>query len=583
MSVKNSKKAISPLPEYPLLKKNRTLTPSSFSRNTPFYDVNVANTITLNTEPEFLNESEKINKDYIFFKDEEKYFTYNISVLKDEIKNNDKLYIYFPSQSTEIGSSSTLRSVENISSSPPEDYFTDKTYILIRLDKSYLIDVKTINEIIEVSNFVKFFELTPMLNKSNEPLKIKIKLKYSTYGNPDPYEHEIYDVRPLYDQTGSLISTIIDSSSLQQSSSLPTLHSIESVKKTTRKNRLKNLPKRITKSLSIKRDKKSIQSKKYNSLPNIKINTENKLLRFLKKPEYYSKLINTENIPHLLKNKNLNKEIFDWCKENHPIFKYPHITTFDSNNPLDYKNENDLIVDFLLEKKDLPLQALLNGISDPSNLPREYLNYTTGFFGESFRGKAFSMGTKLKFKKFSANPNSKVVEYLLSEPSEINWDKFSANPNPNAVEYLLQNVNKINWYKLSSNPNPKAVDYLLRHKREINWDKLSSNPNPKAVDYLLRHEREINWDELSSNPNPKAVDYLLRNERKINWDKFNANPNTKAVEYVIKNASENPINSYMFSKNPNMVALNYLKKNKELINWEGLAENPTIFTPYLFN
>ena len=124
--------------------------------------------------------------------------------------------------------------------------------------------------------------------------------------------------------------------------------------------------------------------------------------------------------------------------------------------------------------------------------------------------------------KFCMNPNDRVVDHLLANPSTIDYDYFSRNTNSKAVAHLLENPDKIDHEWFSRNTNNKAVEYMLANPDKIDYEWYSENDNDKAVDHMLANPDKIVPSMMYYNNNDRAVDYILNQTK---YDVFEMNCN----------------------------------------------------------
>jgi hypothetical protein len=482
----------------------------------------------------------------------------DLKLLKDDIANKNFHYIM----------GYNLERPENEMSQSARTEEPTVFYIKILLEKEYFIELSSINEIIASSKIIKFFELDPLRDEENNVVRV-VMGRYS-FKQPT-HTSTIYKVTPLYDETGTLIKT-----------------------RRRYKTHLGKLSSKRIKSLSIKKNTpRYSNARKYESLNSLRKSKAKKRLSLFSwiLKEYYhnlpsratanlsspsqateksSKLLNEENIVYLLRNRNINQLIFDWCIKNSPVLRSDASPQFYFDNPFDCANHNDCVVDYLLQNPD-----------------------------------------KINWEEFSSNTNPKAVKFLIKKQNKhnINWGAFSSNPHPKAVEHLLrkENKEKIQWHKFSSNSNPRAVQYLLRdenrknivwsyfcenenseavsflleeeNRRHINWKKFCKNPNPLAVSFLINPEfkKRFNLEWLNENTNPEAIEYLLLNDNYVNYGLLSSNPTTEAVQYLLRDENVQHIDFILFSMNPNPYAIDYLRQNTENIDWKAFATNSGIF------
>jgi ribosomal protein L24E len=140
-------------------------------------------------------------------------------------------------------------------------------------------------------------------------------------------------------------------------------------------------------------------------------------------------------------------------------------------------------------------------------------------------------------KLIEANPNGKwskwdllpwhvrIINYLKTNPSRIDWCFLSENPNNGALDLLEANPDKIRWRFLSRNSNDRAMTLLEENLNKIHWYELSRNPNDRAMTLLEENPDKINWTELSRNTNDRAMTLLEENPDKIDWYGLSHNPN----------------------------------------------------------
>lgn len=361
----------------------------------------------------------------------------------------------------------------------------------------------------------------------------------------------IYNVTPLYDETGSLIKT----------------------RRRYKKHSGKISSKRM-KSLSIKKTtRQNSNTRKYESLDTFRKSKAKKrlsLFSWILTKEYYEKLLNEENIVYLLRNRNINQLIFDWCIKNSPVLRSGASPEFFFDNPFDCANHNDCVVDYLLQNPDK-----INWEEFSSNT-----NPKAVIFSIKKQNKH-----NINWGAFSSNPHPKAVEHLLRKENKekIQWHKFSSNSNPRAVQYLLRDENRKNivWSYFCENDNSEAVRFLLEeeNRRHIKWNKFCKNPNPLAVSFLINPEfkKRFNLEWLNENTNPEAIEYLLLNDNYVNFGLLSSNPTTEAVQYLLRDENVQHIDFILFSMNPNPYAIDYLRQNTENIHWKAFATNSGIF------
>lgn len=185
----------------------------------------------------------------------------------------------------------------------------------------------------------------------------------------------------------------------------------------------------------------------------------------------------------------------------------------------------------------------------------------------------FSEIVQLSDKVLSGCDRDMIVEYLIENPSRIDWTKFTKNTNPKAVEFCIKNkhisTGKCNSFL--SQCTDSAVMCQLHNWRSIDYTKFSMIPNDMAVDHLLANPSLIDFVSLARNTNDRAVDYLLNNPKNINWFVFCYNSNPKAVRYVLDNANGNSL--YYASSNPNDIMVDYLISHTDQINWNAFYTN----------
>jgi hypothetical protein len=148
--------------------------------------------------------------------------------------------------------------------------------------------------------------------------------------------------------------------------------------------------------------------------------------------------------------------------------------------------------------------------------------------------KLFNLETLDHYTKraISKNPNTEIVEFLITNPAHIDLIGFSRNPHPKAVEYILKDEERIRP-KFSKNPNPMAVQFLIKNPAHINYQQFSKNTNTDAVQHLLETPGRIARSEFSLNPCDAAVNFLFQNRGFIDWTTFPKNPNPRVFHYIV--------------------------------------------------